>query len=216
MKPIAIFHHSRLSGGEPHIDLGHAVGIFEEQMIDFAISGLMEAARFVYFGVNGGPSDHAAASSMAPEKAIVIEHPIGARGELPTLWDMQQWLPAHQDWYVYYSHLKGAIHKGEPMYDLWRQRMQHACVTKWEQCVSDLEKGADAVGIHWLTPEQFGPAVKAPFFGGNFWWAKASFLLTLPPIKKTAITRADFYDAESWIGWGPRRPKIVDYYPGWP
>lgn len=214
--PIAIFHHSRLSGGDPHIDLDHAVGIFEEQMRDFRDSGLMDEASHVHFGVNGGPSDYMAACMMAPEKAKVVEHPLHFRGENPTMLAMQKWAASNQDCYIYYSHLKGAIHKGEPLYAVWRRRMQDACVVNWRRCVDDLNKGADAVGCHWLTPEQFGPAVAAPFFGGNFYWCTANFMATLPLLPETSVTRADMYACESVIGWGPRRPRIVDYWPGWP
>lgn len=216
MKRIAIFHHSRLSGGEPHIDFDHACSIFMEQVEDFHASGLGDAAEFFYMGVNGGPADYAAACAMAPSKAKMVEHPATARGEHPTLHALQQWLPEHRDWYVYYSHLKGAIHKGEYAYEVWRQRMQLHCVTNWRKCVQDLDGGAEACGCHWLTPEQFGPMVAAPFFGGNFWWAKAEFLLTLPPMPTTANSRPEFYFAESWIGLGPRRPIVANLLPGWP
>ena len=153
---------------------------------------------------------------MAPERATVVQYPDHFRGELPTLFELQRWAKENQDWYVFYHHTKGAIHKGEPLYDAWRRRMQDIGVNHWRRAVSDLDSGIESVGGHWLTPEQFPGLVKAPFWGGNFWWAKASFLNTLPQLRQTAENRAQFYDAESWIGWGPRRPKIKDYYPGWP
>jgi hypothetical protein len=129
---------------------------------------------------------------------------------------MQKWCKENPDWYVMYHHTKGAIHKGEPAYDVWRRRMQTACVTKWKEAIADMDSGIDSVGAHWLTPEGWPDRVKSPFWGGNFWWAKASFLNTLLQLRQTATTRAEFYEAESWIGLGPRRPVVKDYCPGWP
>ncbi len=216
MNPIAVFYHTRLSGGDPHIYFDHASNIMAEQMHDLVTSGLADAADKILIGVNGGIGDFVAASCMAPPKAEVLQHPDIFRGELPTMYIMQQWCKTNPEAYVFYHHTKGAIHKNEPMYDLWRRRMQDCGVINWKRAVKDLDEGIESVGCHWLTPEQFGASVKAPFWGGNFWWAKAKFLNTLPQLRQTATTRAEFYDAESWIGWGPRRPIVKDYYPGWP
>lgn len=216
MKPLAVFYHCRLSGGDPHIDFDHAFGIMTEQMAALKKSGLEAQASHIMVGVNGGEFDTIAASTLAPSKAQLISWPEHFRGELPTLNHLQKWLPGHEDWYVLYHHCKGAIHKGEVAYDIWRRRMQSATVDNWHQAVSDMDQGIESVGAHWLTPEQFPHLVSSPFWGGNFWWAKAKFLMTLPPMPETANSRPEFYLAESWIGRGPRRPTVRDYYPGWP
>ena len=214
--PIAIFHHCRLSAGDPPIDFDWACGILEEQMKALAHAGLLEAASEFYAGVNGGEGDVVAASCILPAKAKLLAHPATARGELPTLHYLQNWLPGHEDWYVLYFHLKGAIHKNELAYVAWRHRMQHVVISNWKQCVLDMDQGIESVGAHWLTPKQYPALVSSPFWGGNFWWAKASFLKTLPPMPETATTRGEFYLAESWIGRGPRPPVVKDYNPGWP
>jgi hypothetical protein len=216
MREIAVFYHTRLSGGDPHIDFDHASNIMAEQMQELIATGLAEAASKLLIGVNGGMHDFCAAACMAPPNAEMVAHPNHFRGELPTMFIMQQWCRSNPSAYVMYHHTKGAIHKGEILYDAWRKRMMNCCTSNWRQCIKDLDEGYESIGCHWLTPEQFGPAVKAPFWGGNFWWAKASFLNTLPQLRQTADTREQFYDAESWIGWGPRRPLVKDYYPGWP
>jgi hypothetical protein len=216
MKPIAVFYHCRLSGGDPFIHVDHAAQIMNEQMTALEFSGLADAAQEIYIGVNGGHQDATLAKLLATPKATVIEHPGHYRGEHPTLNYLVNWLQNHRDWYVLYHHTKGAIHKGEIAYDVWRRRMQDVVVLNWRRSVQDLDNGMDSVGAHWLTPEQFGHLVKSPFWGGNFWWAKAEFLLTLPPMPVTANSRPEFYYAESWIGLGPRRPKVKDYIPGWP
>jgi hypothetical protein len=216
VKQIAVYYHTRLSGGDPHIDPDHAMGIMAEQMAELRRSGLEEAASRIVVGVNGGDCDFAAAAMMAPGKAELVQHPDHFRGELPTMFLMQKWAKENPDWYVMYHHTKGAIHKNEPLYDVWRHRMQDAVVTNWRRAIKDMDAGIESVGAHWLTPEGWPALVTAPFWGGNFWWAKASFLNTLPQLRQTAMSRAEFYDAESWIGWGPRRPIVKDYCPGWP
>ena len=179
-------------------------------------SGLQRAASHIMVGVNGGDFDAIAAAQLMPPEANLIQWPAHFRGELPTLNHLQKWLPDHPDWYVLYHHCKGAIHKGELAYDVWRRRMQAATVDTWTRAISDMDNGIDSVGAHWLTPEVYPSMVTSPFWGGNFWWATSNFLSTLPPMPETATTRAEFYLAESWIGRGPRRPIIKDYCPGWP
>lgn len=216
MSRIAAFYHVRLTCADPLIEFNHASSIMAEQMKALKDSGLEDAADYIYVGVNGDVADHIAACSLSPSKAEVVEHTAGVRGELPTLHALQKWLPEHKDWFVWYAHAKGAIHTGHAGYAQWRRNMEEVTTTNWRQCVADLESGYESVGSHWMTPEKFPGLVTSPFWGGNFWWSKASFLLTLPSLPRTAITRADFYIAESWIGKGPRRPRVMDYRPGWP
>jgi len=212
-RALAVFHHCRLSGGDPPIDFNHALGIYVEQMLALKDSGLEDAADFIYCGVNGGPADFAAAACLAPERAEVVEHPATARSELSTMRALQQWLPGHENWFVLFHHLKCATRKDE-WCAKWRLRMQDAVVTNWRRCVADLEAGSEAVGCHWLTPEQFRGLVRTPYFAGTFWFAKASYLITLPPLPKA--TWENRFEAEIWIGKGPRRPVVKCYREGWP
>jgi hypothetical protein len=91
------------------------------------------------------------------------------------------------------------------------------CVTNWKKCVADLDAGAEAVGCHWMQ----GLPGNQNIFAGNFWWAKASYLRTLPSIfereriQKSGIKHVDSrYEAEVWLGFGPRLPIVKDYHPG--
>jgi hypothetical protein len=50
---------------------------------------------------------------------------------------------------------------------------------------------------------------QVPFFAGNFWWARASYLRTLePPLEESR------WQAETWVSLG--EPKVYDVLPGWP
>lgn len=213
MKPIAIFYHCIFSGGSAPIDTEHACRIVAEQMAALCSSGLAAAAEQFYIGINGRPEDRDLARLFAPAKALYLLHGPNATTEIPTLANLRSWALVHPGYHVLYLHTKGVTHPGEVAYEVWRRRMERAVVTNWRTCISDLESGCDACGSHWLTPEQF-PNVTSPFFGGTFWWAKADYLKTLPQLP--AATWSNRFEAESWIGRGNPKPRVKDYYPGWP
>lgn len=113
--------------------------------------------------------------------------------------------------YILYAHTKSA-HVMSVENCRWREAMTQQLVRRWSDCVPLLEEN-DAVGLHWLTAQEF-PGITAndtpfPFFGGNFWWATTRYLRTLPK-----LGTAGRHDAEAWIGLGG--PKVRDLKPGWP
>jgi len=215
VKPIAIFQHYRLSGGDPPINFDWAIQILIEQFLALQNSGLSAAASEIYVGVNGGETDAMAAMSIAPAKAIIMQHPDDTRGELPTLNAVWQWARSHPGWLCYYQHTKAATHTGDQLYTNWRHCMERVCVNGWRDCVKALEHGFDMAGAHWLSSDRYAN-IGPPFFGGNFWWATSEFLMTLPEIPKTARTRGEFYQAEVWVSQGPRLPRIREWAQHWP
>jgi hypothetical protein len=212
MQKIAIFYHCILKGGSVPINTASACKIMAEQMAALDKSGLLAEADEFHIGINGDESDMQVARLFVPcPNAKFILHGSGVTTELLTLGCLRRWLSGHPDWYVLYHHIKGVTNPGKPLFAQWRHCMERACVWDWKRCVTDLEQGADTVGCHWLTPETHGKLVKSPYFGGTFWWATAKYLLMLPPLP--AATWANRFEAESWIGYGPSRPKVVDYHP---
>ena len=110
--------------------------------------------------------------------------------------------------YVLYAHTKGAYEESVHR-DSWREAMTSPLVRNWRLAAAALEEH-DAVGLHWLTSQEFPDRqIGTPFFGGNFWWATTDYLRTLPE-----IGTASRFDAEGWIG--RENPKILDLCPGWP
>jgi hypothetical protein len=215
MHPICVVYHCILSGGSVPIDTEIACRILHDQMRALKDSGLLDAADEFHVGVNGGHEDAEIVRMFSPcLKVDIREHGPGATSEIPTLKWLREWLPAHSDWYVLYHHMKSITHPTDPFYARWRQRMEKHVVWNWRACVAQLDHGVDACGCHWLTPEQFPSVHNCPFFGGTFYWATAKFLLTLPPLPEP--TWANRFEAENWIGRGPRRPRIMDFHPGWP
>lgn len=212
---VAIFYHCILSGGTIPINTEFACRIMVEQMTALTNSGLLAVADEIYIGINGGEDDVQIARLFAPAKTRFIIHGSHATTEIPTLSFLRSWLPGHDGWKVLYHHSKGVTHPTEPLYAAWRRRMEKSVVWGWRDCVAQLDNGVDACGAHWLTPETFPTLVhNCPFFGGTFWFANANFLMTLPPLPPA--TWANRFEAENWIGRGPARPRVKDYYPGWP
>jgi hypothetical protein len=213
MNPICVFYHCIITGGERNIDTDYALNLVASQMSALTKSGLADAASAIYICVNGSESDAMAVASMVPNKAQVIHHGSASRTEIPTLNILRDWVQTHKDWYVLYHHTKGVSTPNQA--DGWRRRMEGYCVYSWTRCVQSLTEGAEVCGCHWLTPEQHGKnVIGSPFYGGNFWWSRGTYLATLPPLPEP--TWANRYEAEVWIGRGPKRPRVVDFCPGWP
>jgi hypothetical protein len=197
------------------LNVENCINIFAEQMAALKDSGLLNAASEFHVGVNGDEADALVAAQLAGDKAWVICHGPQAKTELSTQHVLQKWLPGHQGWRVLYHHSKGAsYHPGDAFPGQWRRCMERAVVWGWQTCMAEMDKGAEACGCHWLTPERWGSVIRTPFFGGTFWWATADFLMTLPKLPEDVW--ANRFEAESWIGRGPRRPLVVDFHPDWP
>ncbi len=212
MMPIAIFYHCLLTSEHRVIDQDYALALIAAQMDALKASGLEGAARTICIGVNGGSTDLIAVASIAPNKSAVVGHGKGATTEIPTLNILRAFASENPGYAILYHHSKGVSTPNQA--DGWRRRMENVNVWGWTSCLQALENGADACGAHWLTPERNPGVIASPFFGGTFWWARSDYINTLPPLPEA--TWVNRYEAETWIGKGPRRPRVVDFYPGWP
>jgi hypothetical protein len=185
-------------------------------------SGLEGAAKEIIIGVNGGEESWNMAAVMCPAKARFVMHGLRSRSENLTIVEIEKWLPEHPDWYVCYFHCKGGSHPagspyGEGTAKPWRIGMMHKVVRDWRLCVDALEEGYESAGAHYLRHACDG---SHNYWPGNFWWAKASFLLTLPSIfereriKMSGIETVESrYEAEVWLGNGPRMPSVKEFLP---
>lgn len=219
MKPIAVFFHTRLSGGDfpdhpnSKVDPDWGRLLFEKQQHDFKESGLYVEAKELYVGLNGGGQDQAFIGRRALPKWKILFHGENSRSLIPTMRFLHEWCSNHEDWLVLFFHAKGATHSHDPMTTGWRNCMTRHCISNWRQCVSDLNTGLDAVGCHWCKNSPSDPNADRwgsnPIFGGVFWWSKGSYLKTLPQLPKDATDRHSFYLPELWIGNG--NPKVKDY-----
>ena len=210
--PIAIFYHAILSGGARNVNFNYAVNLVAEQMFALRNGGLIDKASEFHVGLNGNYIDQIALSVLCGKSAVISCHGPDAVSEIPTLAMIQQWVSKHPNWYVVYHHTKGVSTANHVQN--WRRRMERFVITRWQDCVAQLESGKDACGCHWLTPETNPGTINSPFFGGNFWWAKSKYLMSLPILPKDSWENR--YEAEVWIGKGKKRPFVHDFYPGWP
>jgi hypothetical protein len=211
MKPIAIFYHVYLGGGEHPCNPEIVTGIVTEQLSAIHLSGLSDNTSLFHIGVNGTDEDTFMIAMMEPKASVNKNGP--GTAELPTMKVMQDWCKVNPGWHVLYLHTKGAIHNGNPVMDQWRRCMERACVWNWKECINAMENnGTESCGAHWLTPEVHPFIGNTAYWGGNFWWAKSDFINTLPTID-VSLSR---YEAEVWIGRGPRRPRVRDFSPHFP
>ena len=219
MKPIAIFYHCLFYLGEPPELLTNAVNIVHGQMFQITHTGLLDEARELHVGINGGTESLDIARLIIPPKARIELHGLDSRSENATIHMIEKWLPGHQGWYVLYFHSKGATKPNNPMSEKWRECMMRP-VNNWRQSVRDLDNGYESVGCHWMT----GPRMPLgqSIWAGNFWWATADFLLTLPSIMDRARVKMSGlkalesrFESEVWIGNGFRLPYVKDYHAGW-
>lgn len=127
--------------------------------------------------------------------------------EQVTLAAMHRWCQRAHPSAVLYAHTKGAFHPSD-FNHRWRRSMTSCVIGRWANCCAALT-GYDAAGCHWLTAGEYPGQVVTPYFGGNFWWARSSYLARLPPPPLTQR-----HDAETWIGLGA--PTVKDMSPGWP
>lgn len=216
MRNLAVWYHCKISGsGIP--DRKFAASIVEEQMSALEKSGLSEACSEIHIGINGPPEDAITVAKCAPEKAYIYPHGKGSITELTTFSALRKWLPLHSDYFVMYHHSKGVTQREWGVPNIagkahHRRTMEKCVVWNWKQCVSDLDFGYDAVGINWVDPIT-RPVIPGRYFVGNFWWAKAEYLLELPPLpdRANAYTLQERVKAEAWIGSCHRRPLTIDY-----
>lgn len=227
---IAVWYSGLFFIGSSLVEQAQRVVSRQMQCLDY--SGLRSCATEIHVGINGTPQESGAlVKKLIPSKAHVFFNGLDSRSENKTMIALQDWLPGHEDWYVFYHHAKTGTYSGvkrwegdnldadyERMGAKWLNCMMKHCVNDWRLCVWHLDQGYEAVGAHWMRNQADGTQ---NYFAGNFFWAKASFLLTLPPVANAYREAADGvgslrarYESECWIGQGPRLPKVKDLVTG--
>ena len=207
---IAVWYHCILSGGSVPIDTEFACRILASQMRVLKDSGLLAEADEFHVGVNGGHEDAEIVRLLSPcSKVDIREHGAKATTEVPTLKWLQDWLPGHQGWLVLYHHSKGVTKPHDEFTQHHRHVMEKAVITNWRTCVADLERGYDAVGVNLVHPIK-RPGLPGRLFAGNFWAARADYLLKLPKLPATC-SWANRCLAEGWVTSGPGEPRFMDY-----
>jgi hypothetical protein len=128
---------------------------------------------------------------------------------------MQVWCMAHPDAYVLYLHMKGVTHGNDKITNAWRNCMVNVVIGHWSDCVRALNAGYDMAGAHWVD-ETCAVAPVPCYWAGNFFWATAKFINTLPLIAPTAVEDLNRFDAEVLVARGPVKAKVRDLGRHWP
>ena len=118
---------------------------------------------------------------------LINYSPDASRAEAPTLELIRTFSMFHHDARVLYVHTKGASYEAPSAHVAdWRRMLLHFLVEKHDQARAALETH-DVVGCNFLDHP-------ARHFSGNFWWARASHLKSLPPVQN-----GERHQAEWWV-----------------
>jgi hypothetical protein len=118
--------------------------------------------------------------------------------EQETLRHVQPWA-RQADGICLYAHTKSAHDPSDINVD-WRKSMCFYNVVRWQPAIEGLGSEFDTAGCHWL----------GDMYGGNYWWATAAYLRTLPPLEYESR-----WHAEGWISKGEGN-RVKDLNPGHP
>ena len=184
--------------------------VFSEQMRQLAGNGFRE----INLTLLGTPGDIRAAEALCAELNInarlIFRAPELTHFEMPALLAVEEYARQNNG-HVLYLHSKGVSNPADPVKAKWRHLMMRELVENWESCVPQLPH-YDVVGVNWRDM----PPIS--HFSGNFWYASARYLRTLPDF-------ADYYEhpryqiwdpindkrlgCEFWIGSGREAPRVL-------
>jgi hypothetical protein len=187
---IAIFYHIA--------QMGLGAFVYQQQVHRLYTSGIIEAADYIHFGVNGDQE-----LFNIPEKVKVKYNKKQNWGtEKETLLDLREFCKNNPEYKILYFHTKGAT-KSELSVHSWRLMMEYFTIDKWQECIKYLERYT-CVGCHLGT---IGPSIfsdgtliendKTYAYMGNFWWANASYINIL---KSRYVESECRMEKERWIG----------------
>jgi len=182
--------------------------IFEEQLQKLKESGLYDASTKIFCSLLGIRNNY-----VFPDKyEIIYESEKMNTYERPILSYIYNNSSTNEGKY-WYIHTKGVNHYqgvGENPIKDWRNYMEYFIITKWKQCVNDLNN-YDVVGVNLHQQPKI-------HYSGNFWWSKSSYIKTNEPKFKNNNTvnnlqNSKYYDTEMWICNGKQRPvKFLSYH----
>lgn len=124
--------------------------------------------------------------------------------EYPILKFMHQ-KAQNDDFYAFYFHSKGvSVNKNRRGVPFWRKELEYFLFYKHELMLKAFELNYNTYGANLRA----FPIWNNPHFSGNFWFAKSSYIKTLPLIP---VDINDRYFAEEWIGKNKEMHPYVPY-----
>lgn len=201
------------------VDIGCGLDITLEQAELLEKTGLLDAVDEAYFFLHYNENNFDRLKERWKNKSNVIFKFFGMEYqpwyEATTINYIQELCHStKEEFYVCNITHKGASH-GPGGHQNWRRYMQYWNIEKWKECVEKLDEGYDTCGAAFL------PNPPYPFYAGNFYWAKASYLRRCKRLKSPPEN--DFkpqfegqphhrFDLECWNGSG--NPKWYEMHPG--
>jgi hypothetical protein len=145
-------------------------------------------------GIVGAPKNRAAV--IKHFRAAKVKFSVCAeveRGwEQVTLDQLHRWAQAlgDEEAFILYAHTKCAAYP-QDVGDNWRAEMAWYNVVEADKAIAMLESGCHCAGIHWMQGIEGQPH----FYGGNYWWVRASAARLL-----SSCPNESRYSAELWVG----------------
>jgi hypothetical protein len=188
---IAIFYHIG--------QLGLGAFIYQAQIHRLYASGLIKAADYIHFGVNGDQE-----LFNVPDKAVIKRNTYW-KEETETLMSLRDFASENPEYKILYLHTKGAS-KNTLNSQSYRLMMEYFVIDKWKECVEHLNE-YDCVGQTWIVNgdtvwsngEVTHNTENIGHFSGNFWWTNASYVNKLD---NNYLESGYRLDREFWIGTG--------------
>ena len=104
--------------------------------------------------------------------------------------------------YFLYLHTKGVTHAVDNLnLSSWVFYMQYFLVKHYAVCLGLLKGQFDTCGVEYRFPDPLKPKITG-HYSGNFWWARASYFMSLPE-----SIGAEYTDPEMYIGL--QNPRFV-------
>ena len=200
---LAVFYHMT--------DFPAGRSIIESQINTIVESGIIEHSElFFYCNYDIANYDWLRERLKDYKNISFIDQHIQPQDwEIPTLKSLKDYCDnVSEETYVLYIHHKGVTHIGNEAVNDWRDLMMYLNVTKWRECVEQLDNGHDTAGVLWRGNYHH------LHYSGNFWWARSSYIKKLPevrmPVENNYFGQFGLgppgylhkMDAEFWIGLG--------------
>ena len=174
-------------------------------------SGLLNKAEKILVGING--NDGSWINSLSKKVEIIYQFDKPELEQSLTLSSIRFLASLETEANIFYVHTKGVTHKNSLAQTDWREYMEYFILTRWKECYLELDK-SDVVGVDWhlgegymgATSKKCGNIPVTPHFSGNFWWATAEYLKTLPPL----FPLINKYQCEFWVGM--KNPKVSELW----
>jgi hypothetical protein len=201
------------------VNVGSGMDITHEQANLLEQTGLLDACQSAEFFLHFNESDYDWLKDRWKDRSNVTFHVFDESYqpwyEATSVNYLQEYCHnTQEDFYACFITHKGVSH-GPGGHQNWRKYMQYWNIEKWKECVEKLDEGYDTCGASFLNNPPY------PYYAGNFFWAKSSYLRRCRRLKTPADNNYEpqfvgqphhRYDLECWHGSG--NPKWYDMHPG--